>query len=87
MFQDMDNEKNLLELLEQKVDRLIEALHRIKEEKKDLEGNIREKEEKILELEKRVRLLENDRKEASTRVERMLSKLEAIIAPEQDGRI
>jgi chromosome segregation ATPase len=73
-----EEEQGLLGNLEERVGRLLTKFHELREEKDHLAIALEEEKEKVLQLEKKFKLLTQDREKVKTRIDQLLHRFKNI---------
>jgi len=69
---------NLFDTLEERLDRILEGFTTLKEENERLASQLREKELEVDSLANEISLLKNEKSDARKRIERLIQRLEGI---------
>jgi chromosome segregation ATPase len=73
-----EEEQGLLGSLEEKVHHLLIKFHELKKEKDNLAVALEEERVKVTQLEKKLRLLSQDREKVKTRIDQLLHRFKSI---------
>ncbi len=73
-----EEEQGLLGNLEEKVRRLLEKFHELKKERDHLAAALDGEKEKVAQLEKKMKLLSQDREKVKTRIDQLLHRFKNI---------
>jgi chromosome segregation ATPase len=73
-----EDEQGLLGDLEEKVHHLLIKFHELKKEKDSLAIALEEEKEKVVQLEKKLRFLSQDREKVKTRIDQLLHRFKSI---------
>ena len=73
-----EEEQGLLGNLEERVGHLLTKFHELREEKDHLAIALEEEKEKVLQLEKKLKLLTQDREKVKTRIDQLLHRFKNI---------
>jgi len=69
---------NLFDTLEERLDRILEGFTTLKEENERLASRLRDKELEVETLKNEISLLRNEKSDARKRIERLIQRLEGI---------
>jgi chromosome segregation ATPase len=75
---DLEEEQGLLGNLEEKVRHLLTKFHELKKERDHLVIALEEEKEKVTQLEKKMKLLSQDREKVKTRIDQLLHRFKNI---------
>jgi chromosome segregation ATPase len=73
-----EEEQGLLGSLEEKIHHLLIKFHELKKEKDNLAFALEEEKEKVNQLEKKLKLLSQDREKVKTRIDQLLHRFKSI---------
>ena len=73
-----EEEQGLLGNLEERVRHLLTKFHELREEKDHLALALKEEKEKVVQLEKKLKLLTQDREKVKTRIDQLLHRFKNI---------
>jgi len=73
-----EEEQGLLGNLEEKVRHLLTKFHELKKEKDNLVAALEAEKEKVIQLEKKLKLLSQDREKVKTRIDQLLHRFKNI---------
>lgn len=73
-----EEEQGLLGNLEEKVRHLLTKFHELKKERDNLVAALEAEKEKVIQLEKRLKLLSQDREKVKTRIDQLLHRFKSI---------
>jgi chromosome segregation ATPase len=73
-----EEEQGLLGNLEEKIRHLLARFHELKKERDNLAGALDAEREKVIQLEKKLRLLSQDREKVKTRIDQLLHRFKSI---------
>jgi DNA repair ATPase RecN len=73
-----EEEQGLLGNLEEKVRHLLTKFHELKKERDNLVSALEAEKEKVIQLEKRLKLLSQDREKVKTRIDQLLHRFKSI---------
>ncbi len=74
----IEEEQDQFQLLEDKIDRLIKLVGRLREDKASLEKKVEEQEQLIEDLQEQIKKLQADKERARERISYVLSKIDQI---------
>jgi seryl-tRNA synthetase len=75
---DSEEEQGLLGNLEEKIRILLTKFHELKKERDHLAKAVEEEKEKVIQLEKKMKLLSQDREKVKTRIDQLLLRFKNI---------
>ena len=73
-----EEEQGLLGNLEEKVRHLLTKFHELKKERENLAAALEAEREKVIQLEKKLKLLSQDREKVKTRIDQLLHRFKNI---------
>jgi len=73
-----EEEQGLLGNLEEKIHHLLIKFHELKKERDNLAVALEEEREKVIQLEKKLKLLSQDREKVKTRIDQLLHRFKSI---------
>ena len=77
---DSEEEQGLLGNLEEKIRILLTKFHELKKERDYLAKTVEEEKEKVIQLEKKIKLLSQDREKVKSRIDQLLHRFKNIDA-------
>jgi chromosome segregation ATPase len=75
---DLEEEQGLLGHLEEKIRILLTKFHELKKERDYLAKAVEEEKEKVIQLEKKIKLLSQDREKVKSRIDQLLHRFKNI---------
>lgn len=80
----IEEEQDQFQLLEDKIDRLIKLVGKLREDKASLEKKVEEQEQLIEDLQEQIKKLQADKERARERISYVLSKIDQIDTEEHE---